>query len=215
MDYAPDRGGPWRDMMTEFLESLNVIVLDPREKPIDGEVSELPENIDLRRHLLETGRWDELAQLMKPIRGADLRCCDHADFVICYLNFEMKMCGTWEELFWINREKKPILIVCKQGKNEIPPWLYGVLPHQLMFSSFDEAKAYITHIDQDPILSIDKLGRWQFFNLEEKILKIVRKEYVTIHHAIVNVAIDNPKSVIHSLLPNTQYADNPPFPLSH
>ena len=35
MDRVPDRGVAWRDSITPFLESLNVVVFNPLKKPLE------------------------------------------------------------------------------------------------------------------------------------------------------------------------------------
>ena len=63
---------------------------------------------------------------------------------------------------WANRQKKPVLVRIEQGK-EHTLWLYGMLPHQMIFSTWDQVKTYLRHIAHDPV--IDRLNRWYFFNL--------------------------------------------------
>ena len=59
--------------------------------------------------------------------------------------------------------KKPVLVHYEQGKANAPLWLYGMLPHQMIFSTSADLYAYLRHIAHDP--EIDRLNRWYFFDL--------------------------------------------------
>jgi hypothetical protein len=99
---------------------------------------------------------------MKQVRCVDLRMVDVCDFMIARFDMNIHMCGTYEEVLWANRQKKPILCWIDQGKSQAPDWMFAVLPHQHMFSSLDDLKIYLDHIDQ--AATIDLLDRWQFLD---------------------------------------------------
>jgi len=50
-----------------------------------------------------------------------------------------------------------------QGKNQTPDWLFGTIPHQMIFSTWDEIKAYLIHINSSE--NIDTYKRWYFFSI--------------------------------------------------
>jgi hypothetical protein len=101
--------------------------------------------------------------MMKVIRRVDLRLVDISDFLIVNLNLDIHPCGTYEEIFTANRCKKPILIHMEQGKNNAPDWIFGTVPHQMIFSRWDDLKSYLIHINKDE--NIESYKRWQFFNV--------------------------------------------------
>jgi hypothetical protein len=71
------------------------------------------------------------------------------------------MCGSYEEIVTANRQKKPVLIWCEQGKNKAPNWLFFMLPHENIFNSMEEIINHLQVID-----SLEKtvqLERWLFF----------------------------------------------------
>jgi transcriptional regulator with XRE-family HTH domain len=68
---------------------------------------------------------------------------------------------TVEELATANRTRKPILVHSEQGKAGAPDWLFGMIPHEMIFSTWAELYAYLRHINNDP--DVDTLGRWVFF----------------------------------------------------
>lgn len=162
MDRVPDRGSSWRDSITPFLEEMDIIVFNPIKKPTDIGLEDRDSHL-LRQELKKQNDYSKLAIVMKTIRAVDLRLVDISDFLIVNLNLDIHPCGTYEEIFLANRQKKPIIIHMEQGKNNTPDWLFGTIPHQMIFSSWDEIKQYLTHINNS--ISIDSFKRWYFFSI--------------------------------------------------
>jgi nucleoside 2-deoxyribosyltransferase len=161
MDRVEDRGNGWRDNITPFLENLGIIVFNPIKKPsILGQEDEQTHKYKIK--LKQEKKYDELSSVMKEIRSVDLRLVDISDFMIVNLNLEHYACGTYEEIFWANRQKKPIIVHMVQGKQQAPDWLFGTIPHQMIFSNWDEIKNYLNHINNSE--NIDTHKRWYFFN---------------------------------------------------
>jgi hypothetical protein len=162
MDRVVDRGNGWRDKISPFLEDLGIIVFNPIKKPtIVGQEDERTHKYKLK--LKKERNYNELSELMKVIRSVDLRLVDISDFLIVNLNLDIHPCGTYEEIFLGNRSKKPIIVHMEQGKQEAPDWLFGTIPHQMMFSTWDELKDYVTHIHTSP--EIKDFNRWKFFEI--------------------------------------------------
>lgn len=162
MDRVADRGTTWRDSITPFLENIGVVVFNPINKPSnigleDAEVHSIKQKLKHRED------YDELSFIMKAIRGVDLRLVDISDFLIVNLNLDIHPCGTYEEIFWANRQKKPIIIHMEQGKKNTPDWLFGTVPHQMIFSDWDGIKNYLTQINTAP--NIEAYKRWYFFSI--------------------------------------------------
>ena len=162
MDRVADRGATWRDNITPFLESLGIIVFNPITKPTDIGLEDQATHV-LKTKLKSQKRYDELTSVMKPIRAVDLRLVDRSDFLVVNLDLDVHPCGTLEELFWANRLKRPILIHMVQGKQNAPDWLFGTIPHQMIFSNWDELKNYLFHINSSE--NIDTHKRWYFFTV--------------------------------------------------
>ena len=95
---------------------------------------------------------------------------DLADFLICYIDVNIHTVGTYEELFWANRSKKPILICVEGGKKNTPHWLFGTIPHQHIFNNWEELKKYLIHVDQDE--NVEHYKRWTFFKYNEMLPKV-------------------------------------------
>lgn len=162
MDRASDGGVGWRNYVTSYLKDKEIVVLDPCNKPIKNA---LPENYvrgEINK-LKEEGKFEELLKF-KTIRTTDLRMVDLADFYIFHLDMDIHTCGSYEEFFLGNRQKKPCLVVCKQGKKEAPNWLFWCIPHLHIFNSFEELFTYLDSIDSGSHL--DETGRWVFFDKE-------------------------------------------------
>lgn len=162
IDRCKDNGKTWRQNLTPFLNSMGVTVLNPMMKPINiGR--EDTEARSYRNKLKSSENYDELSYMMKQIRNVDLRMVDISDFLIVNLDLDIHPCGTLEEIFLANREKKPIIIHMEQGKSKTPDWLFGTLPHQLIFSSWEEVKDYLGYVNENSV--IETYNRWYFFKI--------------------------------------------------
>ena len=162
MDRVLDRGNGWRDDITPFLKNLGIIIFNPIKKPTAiGQEDEQTHRLKLK--LKSEKKYNELSDLMKTIRSVDLRLVDISDFLIVNLDLDHYACGTWEELFLANRSKKPIVIHIEQGKQNTPDWLFGTIPHQMIFSTWLELQSYLQYIDGNS--QIEHHNRWRFFDL--------------------------------------------------
>ena len=178
MDYDRHTGKEWREEIGEWLHlEKNAIVIDPYHKPMSSVSTEFAleddENYRIVKQAIADGNYARAESRMKKVRATDLRIVDHSDFQIINLDLDKRPCGTYEEMFTGNRQKKPLITVCPQGKKAIPPWLFGTFPHQMMFETWDEVKDYLNHIDTAVDEKIDTLGRWVFFDLEKQIRSIL------------------------------------------
>jgi len=160
MDRVPDRGATWREGITPFLEQMGIIVFNPMNKSIDKGLEDYSAHI-IKKELKDSRRYDDLAAMMKTIRAVDLRMVDISDFLIVNLDITTHPCGTLEEIFWANRQKKPIIVHMEQGKEHTPDWLFGTIPHQMIFSTWEEVKKYLVHIHNAD--KIESHKRWYFF----------------------------------------------------
>jgi nucleoside 2-deoxyribosyltransferase len=164
MDRVVDRGKGWRDDITPFLEHLGIIVFNPIKKPIIiGQEDEKTHKY--KKVLKQQKSYDELSELMKVIRSVDLRLVDISDFMIVNLDLDVHPCGTYEEIFWANRQKKPIIVHMVQGKQQAPDWLFGTIPHQMIFSSWLEIRDYLNYIND--FCEIETFNRWYFFDKQK------------------------------------------------
>ena len=162
MDRVSDRGNGWRDNITPFLETLGIVVFNPIKKPT--KIGEEDNRVHKQKIQLKLNyQYDELSSIMKTIRSVDLRLVDISDFLIVNLDLDVHPCGTYEEIFWANRQKKPIIVHMVQGKQSAPDWLFGTIPHEMIFSSWEPIKEYL--IDINTKTEIKTFNRWYFFNI--------------------------------------------------
>ena len=160
MEFMEDLGIEWRERLIKETKDFGINWLDPTNKPIDIGIEDI-ENHEARKKLKAEGRWDEVANSMKIIRCVDLRMVDISDFLIVNIDISIHTTGTYEELNLANRQKKPIILHVKQGKQYCPDWLFATIPHQMIFGSWDEVLSYLSHVNSDPIIETRK--RWYFF----------------------------------------------------
>lgn len=160
MDRVKDGGIGWREYITPMLKEMNVDVINPCKKPIKN-VSEDTLTRQQIEYYKQTGQFDKIRTNYSHIRNADLRCVDISDFIIAQIDIDVHMCGSYEEITTANRQKKPILVWCKQGKNNAPNWLFFMLPHQHIFGSSEELIMYLMKVNTTKDTS--RLKRWFFY----------------------------------------------------
>jgi len=146
IEYDSD-GRLWREKVSQKLRDIGVITFDPYEKPILNATEESNEIFHNWKALLMEGRFDEVADFAKKIRGEDLRMTDLVDFAFAYLNPKIPTFGSIEELVQICRAKKPVFLVIEGGKQNCPLWILGMFPHKYIYSSFEEAIEMLNSID--------------------------------------------------------------------
>lgn len=161
MDRVKDGGRTWRASITPFLKDLKIQVINPCSHLI-GKIEEGVNTREIIDEYKKTGQYQKIRDEYSKIRNADLRCVDISDFIICHLDIDVHMCGSYEEIVTANRQKKPILIWCEQGKQNAPNWLFFMLPHEHIFSSMNELIEYIELINTSNLSDINE--RWFFIN---------------------------------------------------
>tara|TARA_B100000073_G_C23661357_1_gene544698 strand:- start:353 stop:880 length:528 start_codon:yes stop_codon:yes gene_type:complete len=160
MDRVADRGVTWRNSITPMLEDMHIKVLDPCKKVMNGK----REDEDTKKQIeyyKETQQFDKIRENWSYIRNADLRCVDVSDFIIANINMNVHMCGSYEEISTANRQKKPVLVWCEQGKTQAPNWLFFMIPHQHIFSTMDQLVEYLYTINRKK--NVSDLERWFFY----------------------------------------------------
>ena len=113
------------------------------------------------RSLQRNRQYSKIRTVYGSIRNADLRCVDVSDFLIAHIDLSVHACGTYEEIVTANRQKKPILIWCEQGKSKAPNWLFFMLDHEQIFGSMEEIIEHLQYINT--VKDKTKLKRWFFF----------------------------------------------------
>lgn len=179
MDRVADRGVEWREDMQTFLwDELKAGVFNPCDKPIDWGVEDEAgrkwrhDTLAAAKDMYNRGLKYEADLLcesvyghMKPISASDFRLIDQAGAVILYIDRDVHMCGSYGEQTMACLEHKPVIINCKQGKCNVPDWLWGVCRHEMMFGSWDETKNYLRHVAFDD--HVEHYRRWRFIDMDK------------------------------------------------
>ena len=163
IDHAEDDGIGWRREIGEWLRNKGVVVMDPTDKPTSQtKFKEIEEEKTKLIELKRLGRWAELRGYMKEIVLADLRMVEISDFNIVYIDTDVHLCGTYEELFVSLRQRKPTFVVAKNGKESLSVWLFGRMNPDFIFDSFETMLDYLNGIDVG--LIEPDTTRWVFFD---------------------------------------------------
>lgn len=167
IDAAPDLGIQWRVKAAKELKNrYGLKVFDPLTKPIQGH-SEKEEYIRKRHIAKLSGDFDFVAQTMKKIRKEDLRATDRCDFGLFYMTRDIPHYGTMEEFVTMNRSKKPVLVVFEQGREQVYDWLFGMVPHEYFFDSFDDVYNYLDQVAFSESFT-DEFNRWVLWEETEE-----------------------------------------------
>ena len=163
IDNANDDGVGWRQLATPYLLERGIQILDPTDKPVSQcRFNEIGDEKDMIKKMIKLERWDELRDIAKEIVLIDLRMVEVADFLIAYIDPDMHICGTYDEIFEALRHRKPTLVVHKGGKSRMSMWLRGKLNHNFVFESFEDVFNYIDAL-HDGTVEPD-YTRWVFFD---------------------------------------------------
>lgn len=144
-----------KNKLHEYLRSKGVQVIDPKKIKFEG-ISE----IQNREELFKNHEWEEIRRQMKIIVRKDLRCVDISDFTIFYMPRDIRTTGLVHEMIESDRQKKPTLILCPEGRQYVPAWLFGIIPWEWMFESLDSLIENLDDIDNNGLHRHG--GRWQF-----------------------------------------------------
>jgi nucleoside 2-deoxyribosyltransferase len=142
IDRCPDLGITWRKKISRFLNKLNIKVNDPLLKSSEKGKEDL-ESRELRTSYKKRKDYVSLSKIMREIRNEDLKLVKESDIVIANIDLEIYSCGTLEEIFLAKKLKKKIFVRVKQGKINTPDWLFGVIDHKFIFSSWGELQSFI------------------------------------------------------------------------
>ena len=143
----------WRLYPINFMTNrFGINVFDPFSDPKQQWVHELD---DARSNK----DYSKIRKIAKNFVRKDLCMVDRSDFLIAYMPYKVPTTGTIHEIVVSNEAKKPTLIVCPQGKENAPIWLWGILPENYFFSSWEDLFAYLEEVNKGNMSQDD---RWDF-----------------------------------------------------
>lgn len=132
----------WRTEPKKVLvEEFEIDLFDPFDDPKQQWVNPLIE----ARSKKDYNMMSEIAN--KFVRK-DLCMVDRSDFIIAQLPYKLATTGTHHEIINSVNAKKPTILVCPQGKEFVPLWYYGFIPHEMMFGSWNELYAYLRQVNE-------------------------------------------------------------------
>jgi nucleoside 2-deoxyribosyltransferase len=170
MECLDDCGVGWRLEIEPILRSLDIGIINPCNKPSDY-ADESPSKVKEIAEARRNKEFQKVRDLFKPIAGIDLRSVHKSDFLIVYIDKDIHMCGTYFEVSWAVQQMKPVLVVCKQGRESIPGFIYGLVPIETHFDNFQDMVSHLRLADEGKVDD----RRWHFWD-HEKIYGMVDEQ---------------------------------------
>lgn len=137
-----DPGNDWRSEPKRVLrEEFGIDLFDPMEDVKQQWVPSL-------KKAREECDYDTMSQIAESFVHKDLSIVDECRFIISYLPYKVCTTGTHHEIINSTNLKKPTLLVCPQGKQFIPLWYYGFIPHEVMFGDWKSLYEYLREVDE-------------------------------------------------------------------
>lgn len=131
----------WRTEPSQVLrQEFGIDLFDPFADPKQ-------QWLPLLKDAQEKSDYETMTKIAKSFVRKDLSMVDRADFVIAYLPHKVPTTGTHHEIINSSNSKKPTILICPEGKNKIPLWYYGFIPHEVMFGSWEEVYKYLREIN--------------------------------------------------------------------
>jgi hypothetical protein len=149
IDYAPDLGVGWRNEFIRLSKQSGLLlsIIDPCNKPAPFIHEINNEHLSVETFRKEK-RWADLQAFVKGFRRQDLRFTDIADFLVIYVNKNVHMCGSYNELFVAEMQKKPIFCIVEGGLEKMPTWLFGVFRLENVFNSVEECVSHLSRLNK-------------------------------------------------------------------
>ena len=143
----------WREDVIENLKvKFNINVFDPFSDPKQ-------QWIDKINQYKKEKNFNKLTEIANKFVRKDLTMVDRCDALIAYLPYKVPTVGTHNEIINANNMKKPIMLICPEGKENIPIWYYGFMKHEIFFNSWNEIYSYLENVNKGNLI---KNNRWDF-----------------------------------------------------
>ena len=161
MEKCSTFGVDWREKITPSLEEMGLNVLDPTKKKTTlSFASSCSEEHETLVKLRENKRYNELRENAKEVTKVDLSTVDRSDLMIMRIDLNCFSFGTIDEFSFARLLKKPVLVWAVQGKDKMPIWLFGRMPHEYIFDTQEELLECLDDLafsdEPEPIKKHDK-----------------------------------------------------------
>ena len=130
------RVGPSKVLVEEFRVDLFDPFNDPKQQWAPA--------LKLAR---EQRNYDEMQKIANNFVRKDLSVVDASDFLVAYLPRGVPTTGTVHEIIVKSNSKKPVLIVCPEGKQFVPFWYWGFISHSQMFGNWEDLYQYLREVN--------------------------------------------------------------------
>ncbi len=146
-------GYNWRETPKKILtEGFGLDVWDPHADPKQQWSS-------LLRESQEKKDYETMAKISRQFLKKDLSLVDRSDLLIANLIYKIPTTGTVHEIVNAVNAKKPVILLCEAGKEKIPLWFYGFVPHQVMFGSWNDLYTYLREVED---MKHTENSRWAY-----------------------------------------------------
>lgn len=145
----------WRPAIKEVLENrFQLNIFDPFSDPKQSKADKL-------KAAKEKEDYKTVRKIVKKFVRKDLANVDGSHFLVAHLPPGVPTFGTVHEIINANNSKKPVLLVCQKGVQQIPSWFFGFIKRKYMFGSWEHLYNYLEEVDNG--LHIDD-DRWWLVN---------------------------------------------------
>jgi nucleoside 2-deoxyribosyltransferase len=99
----------------------------------------------------EEENYDKMSEIAKKFVRKDLSVVDASDFVVSYVPRGVPTVGTVHEIIVKSEQKKPVLLMCPEGKKYVPFWYWGFIHHSQMFGSWETLYQYLREVNEGKV----------------------------------------------------------------
>lgn len=103
--------------------------------------------------------YETMTAVARRFVAKDLSMVLKADALVAYLPRSVPTTGTTHEIIISSNSKKPTMLICPEGRENISFWWYGFVKPEFMFSSWDELYSYLDEVNCG---KHKENRRWQF-----------------------------------------------------
>ncbi len=132
----------WKPEVIKDLTTLfGINVFDPQ-------ADEKQKRAALLKSSMEKGDFDIVEEVATAFSKKDLAEIDRTDFLVAYNPYKVCTIGVPCEVHHAIQLKKPVLIVCPQGKQFAGIWYFGNIRHRYIYGSWQDLYAYLREVDE-------------------------------------------------------------------
>lgn len=145
MQYIQDAVS-WREKVTKQFSGMGIKCLNPTQDICTDGLTEI-EIVPKVQALLEQGDYAQAQKIMRDVRNRDLSCVDKCDFIFALIDVKAKTCGSYEEISWGIRCRKPIFVTLQGGIKNISWWFLAMIDLKYVFGTLEESIGAVKGID--------------------------------------------------------------------